>query len=388
MPAESLPSANDTGNGEWDCSFRVYSHDDPESHEYGSEIILRNMEPRKKSKHVKPHTCNSSGAKSCESQQARSQCDDRSVPKLSTATEDSSTSYKKLFLKETFETARTEKTGRSSLGSWIKKKFLRFKGTETKPRQRKKTINDYKSTEKKNLRQVVVVGGSESVDTSVRDELSSWLGSMSVGDIRKVFGSGETSIEDIEDRTTNADEPLPKTFSELLENDSSASETRIDFRNRLNIYRARSSAYNTDEDVQTKVQRLNREASFMLMSFSIAPSESYSFSDDTESTTDDNLAEAIAKEMDLRRLIMGEAAEETAIGIKEITIPTPKSKKKDVLSPHHVNKCRGKNRPCHSTQLAKPTMPPRQMAGFFSDHENKGGPGAGCGASKDPTLPP
>eukprot|EP00977_Amphora_coffeiformis_P028221 scaffold34915_cov180-Amphora_coffeaeformis.AAC.11 len=388
-PPPALPmGANNTGN-EWDDSFSVHSCHDHESLSFGSEIILRNMEARKRSR--RPRSLE--GTSLQQSLRTGSRYDDGSIStrKLSAKTEDSSTSNKYQVSEGTFETLRTEKTGRSSFGSWIKKKVLRFNKhgkKATPPRKQSKMNSKECHIATKNIPgHVTVVDGSESIDNTERD-LSSWLGSMSVGEIRKVFGSGESiEVTGKDPKTTHADNTLPRTFTDLMEDDESVSGPNIDFRNRLNIYKARSSAYNkNNDDVQTKVRRLNKEASFMLMSFSVASSDSDSSSDNTgdDSTTDDNLAEAIAKEMDLRRLIMGDRPEKLAIGIEEVIIPTPKTKikKRDILSPHHVN---GSNQVRSSGQLTKPTTPLQQLAGFFfnpHNHENI------CGASTPSAVSP
>ena len=375
-PASSHKNVSNTGI-EWDKSFSTRKCNEHESLNFGSEIILRNMEARKKSRRTKMQD----GTLLQQSLRPHSQCDDGSI----STRKFSAASNKNQCSGGTFESSCTDKTGRSSFRSWVRRKLLRFnkhkKKTKAQTKQCKVNSKDCKNTTKNIPGHVTVVGGSESNENTDRDDLSSWLGSMSVGGIQKVFASGEIS-EGIENDTStmDADETFPRTFKELMEDDLSASKSKIDFRNRLNIYKASSSAYNND--IQKKAKRFDKEASFMPMSFSVASSESSSSSDNAgdDSTADDNLSEAIAKEIDLRRLILGEKPEKPKIGIEEVIIPFEKTqtKKRDALSPYHVN---GSNQlsPFNKlTKLTKPTTPLKDLASFFfnqHNHENF------CGAS-------
>lgn len=349
---------------------------------FGSEIVLKHMEARKRSKKLLAEIATTDRGQM--SQRSGSQGEDGSIRlhKLSnnTSTEDSSCQNKTLSSKPTFETMRTEKTGRTSIGSWIKKKMLRFKGP-----LKKSDLTD-KSTEetKKEIPGHVVIDQSESIGTSDRDEISTFFSPMSVSDAQKGFGSQDNSIEVIDRacRTIIADDFSAATFSELLDEPK---PLQFDFRDKLELYKGHA-VLEKSGDLQDRVKLLKQEASFMLLSFSVAPSDSIS----DEDTTDDNLAEAIAKEMNLRRLIMGEP-EPPRINIKEVTIPARKPKAGAVLSPRvnalHQNQA-------YKSQLDKPTTPLEKIAGFFfGDNENMDSPRMRCGIAQgdfggDSTISP
>ena len=90
--------------------------------------------------------------------------------------------------------------------------------------------------------------------------------------------------------------------------------------------------------------------------------------------------DAIAKEMDLRRLIMGDP-EPQRINIREVTIPTKKSKADAVLSPR-VNALQPSRTAL--SQLEKPTTPLEKIAGFFfGNNENMDSPHVRCGITED-----
>ena len=374
-PPSSSPQTIQNDNLQYDGgNYSVYgSVDSHGATSFGSEIVLTHMEARKKSKKVQARA----------NRESRPEGKDgpASLHKLSNPTEDSSSQGKPLGTKPTFDTLRTEKTGRSSIGSWIKKKVLRMKGS-SKDAASKKANKKSKTANEKNTQvpgHVLVDDEAESIGTNDRDELSTFLGSLSISDVHKLLGSQDNSIEVMEHayQTATGDDFTAATFSELLDEPA---PLRFDFRDRLELYKGRSATKKHD-DVQDKVERLHKEASFMLLSFSLAPSDSESLSRETdEDTTDDNLAEAIAKEMNLRRLIMGEP-EPPGINIKEVTIPSKKSKANAVLSPR-MNAAR----PNWSSpsQIDKPATPLEQIAGFFfGNNENMDSPHAPCGMRED-----
>lgn len=372
-PPPLSPTQNATINLHSDIVNPIYSSESQEAIALGSEVVLKHMEPRKRSKRMQGQLASTGSRKS-------SQDGSVSLHAFTNKTEDSSTQSKRLGSKQTFDTSRSDTTGRSSLGSWIRKKMLRFKGSGKDATSKKANHKSGRTaTTKKEIPGHVLVGGSESTGTADRGGISMLMGSLSI------FGSQDNSIEVIGNtfQTVIADDFSAATFSKVLEEPR---PLKFDFRDKLELYKGHSTAKKQD-DVQNKVERLDREASFMLLSFSVAPSDSCSMSRETdEDTTDDNLAEAIAKEMDLRRLIMGEPEPER-INIKEVTIPSKRSKANTILSPRmnaaHTSRMA-------STQLDKPTTPLEHLSEFFfgSNNENMDSPRAPCGATDDGTISP
>ena len=341
-------------------------------------------EVRKKSRQILVQKPISSFLRHEKTEQSKDQVQNGCIHK-SNVPGDVSSSLSGLGQKSTFDTLRTEKTGKSLIRSWIKKKVFRFKnsGKDTVSSDKsKETLEGPNKSESKKILtgRIVVVNGKESIDYGEREDLSIMLSSISIEDIHKVFGSEDNSIEVIE----GASETIIANSFSLTQSEHFTPQ--IDFRNRLEIYKARPSAYSTREQF-TKTERMNDETNFTLLSFSLASSDSDSGEYTDEESTDDNLAEAIAKEMNLRRLIMGES-ETPRHGIREVTIPATEKRRHDILSPRLVNESHQRQKPL-STRLTKPKTPLDKLAGyFFGDNENNESPHPGCGASQDLQIVP
>lgn len=357
----------------------------------GSEAISNDKMPEQK-------TGNTAlvSSKSRLSQKSSKREEDLSIRKLTNKSEDSS--------RFTEQTGRSsERTGTSSIGSWLRKTVLRRRTGQTPKSSSNGNGADAKAPWNKGKaikqipQQVVYHGNAD-----VGEEISTLRGSMSTNELRKAFESKDSLIGS-ETQTFVDIDVDPSIVSEFADDPSSA---RGKFQNLLEIYKASGGRGNNNSDVLSKVKKLNKGASFTLISFSVAPSESESTDDedsdgedsssdgdetsDDEESMEDNLADAIAKEMNLRRLVMGDRG--SSPRIREVSIPVA-YKEPSILSPR-MNTPKGRTRLGRPvlTAVHKPLTPLEQLSGFFFGDENVDSPRPTCGSNADlqtvPTLPP
>ena len=210
--------------------------------------------------------------------------------------------------KQTFDSS--EKSSKGKFRAWFRKNVLGTKHDKT---------STFKGKKKEYPGLVVIDPKDNSNNDRKRgkDELSGILSSMSVADIRKTFGSRDDISGESITSCSSGTREVPK--------------EQIDFRNRLELYKARSSAYKKKNLV--KPEKMKKESSFTLLSFSSSHSSDSSSleSCSDEDLTDDNLLDTIG------RLVMGER--EPIQTIKEMAVMVPKApvvQKNRPLSPRPV----------------------------------------------------
>lgn len=287
----------------------------------------------------------------------------------------------------TAQTSRSsEKTGKSSIRSWLRRKVLRRNDHSRRNSHNTDTVMPwYDVKESKPIPdQVMCNDGNQDANKDTQDGFSDRLGSMSVSEFQKVIETSDSQ--------------------EI----SHAAVDHSKFKNYLEIYKA-ASRTESDERVLAKFRRPPRDPSFTLISFSLAPSESDEYDDTSDDdnedgtseddevgtsdedytdgdsdTFEDNLPYAIAKEMNLRRLIMGDEKQEPALKIQSVSIPTPKTP--NVLSPRMNTQDERDSPERRSTTMVvnKPQTPLQQLTGFFFSCENRDSPGPStCGGDLD-----
>ena len=192
---------------------------------------------------------------------------------------------------------QSDRTGRNSIGSWLRRTVLRRKEPDKTNSKGKRQQNTAKTFKNGVLipGHVIVLDGNQSKEEPDQDDLSI-LGSMSVQEIRKAYGSQGTrenvmnaagssagsgsgkvyrvSSKGVKESWSLTEEAAA--FSAHGDDASAVSSIGLnagDFIDRIEKYTSVSPSPSTHLPY-SNVDRLNREASFLLLSFSVAPDES------------------------------------------------------------------------------------------------------------------